>query len=535
MSPAITHIQKQLWSLLFPENGGGGGGATIKSRKIATSIAITLFGLYFAYEKISKPPKQLRHIPQGGFFKYLYNFMTMRPYDEIVEKITGPLGAKTDHGLYIVFDVYGWTVHVTRPEAAKKLLLKADLFPKIDMNVKRRNTLFGKFAMGPNIIFLIGKHWKDQRSVLNPAFRRSMPVHLFGDLTQKLFFELDKQLDTSVEFHEIMVRWTLDAIGIAGFNFDFNSVAEPTNEWVTRYERIMSANTDPLFMLFPSFETKWLFLFPKRRQAHQELDIFLEKMEEIISKKRKVLANDTTIAEKKTSEKDLLTLMLEASQEGNGKLTDEELQSNLCAFFLAGHDTTANALSYAVYNLATNPKVQQKAREEANRVLGDKPVDVLPTMDQLQEMPYIYRVIKETMRRNVTATGVIAREAQEDTELAGVYIPKGTRVTVDIMEIHRNNKVWKDPEIFNPERFAPGGEAEKVAKMGMSFLPFSNGQRQCIGMNFSLAEQRVFLPMFLRKYEVSLPEDSIHKDKPVVTGVGILTPVDFKINLKKLY
>ena len=83
------------------------------------------------------------------------------------------------------------------------------------------------------------------------------------------------------------------------------------------------------------------------------------------------------------------------------------------------------------------------------------------------------------MRRNVTATNIIARDAQEDTELAGVYIPKGTRITVDIMEIHRNNKVWDNPEVFDPERFAPGGEAEKVAKMGMSFLPFSNGQRQC--------------------------------------------------------
>ena len=79
-------------------------------------------------------------------------------------------------------------------------------------------------------------------------------------------------------------------------------------------------------MLFPSFETKWLFLFPKRKRAHQELDIFLGKIQEIISKKREILANDSSIAEKKTSEKDLLTLMLEASQEGNGKLTDEELQ-----------------------------------------------------------------------------------------------------------------------------------------------------------------------------------------------------------------
>ena len=88
----------------------------------------------------------------------------------------------------------------------------------------------------------------------------------------------------------------------------------------------MKANTDPKYMLFPSLETRWLFLFPERQKAHRELDLFLEKMQEIIDEKRKTLAGDTTIATKSRKEKDLLTLMLEASQEGNGVLTDEELQ-----------------------------------------------------------------------------------------------------------------------------------------------------------------------------------------------------------------
>ncbi|KAI9493596.1 cytochrome P450 [Zychaea mexicana] len=534
-SSVIVRIKDKLWSTLFPANGASSNALLSQNRTRSVAIAVALLGLYLAFEKITKPPKHLRHIPQANFFKYVSSFLTQQPYDETAENITVPISAKTEHGSYIVFDVYGWTVHVTRPESAKKLLLKADLFPKINMNLGRRDTLFGRFAMGPNIIFLIGKHWKEQRSVMNPAFHRSMPVHLFGDLTRKLFVELDKQLESPIEIHEVLERWTLDAIGIAGFDFDFNSVADPTNEWVTRYNSIMKANTDPLFMLLPSLETRWLFLFPKRKQAHKELDIFLGKIREIIAKKRETLVNDSSIAEKRTSEKDLLTLMLEASEEGNGKLTDEELQSNLCAFFLAGHDTTANALSYAIYNLATHPDVQEKAREEANLVLGDKSVDVLPTLEQIQQMPYINQVIKETMRRNVTATGVVAREATEDTDLGGVYIPKGTRVTVDIMEIQRNVKVWKDPKVFDPERFAPGGEAEKVAKMGMSWLPFSNGARQCIGMNFSLAEQRVFLPMLLRKYELSLPEDSIHKDKVVISGVGIMTPVNLRINLKRRF
>lgn len=130
------------------------------------------------------------------------------------------------------------------------------------------------------------------------------------------------------------------------------------------------------------------------------------------------------------------------------------------------------------------------------------------------------------------AASLVSRVTKEDTEIAGTFIPKGTRTTIDIYNLHHNPTVWKEPEIFRPERFAPGGEAEEHAGLGMSWLPFSNGARQCIGnvfsalaqfelknafdgmqfsyhhtsschigMNFSLAQQRVFLSM-LCKYPV---------------------------------
>ena len=92
----------------------------------------------------------------------------------------------------------------------------------------------------------------------------------------------------------------------------------------------------------------------------------------------------------------------------------------------------------------------------------------------------------------------ISRVSKEDTEIAGTFIPKGTKTTVDIYHMHHNPIVWNDPETFRPERFAAGDEAEAHAGSGLSWVPFSNGQRQCIGMNFSLAEQRVFLSMLCK-------------------------------------
>lgn len=93
----------------------------------------------------------------------------------------------------------------------------------------------------------------------------------------------------------------------------------------------------------------------------------------------------------------------------------------------------------------------------------------------------------------------LPRIAAEDTELNGVFIPKGAKLSIDIYETHHSPRFWKDPEVFNPDRFADGGEAsEKAAGSGYSWIPFGNGSRQCIGMNFSLVEQSVLLPL-LRK------------------------------------
>ena len=114
-------------------------------------------------------------------------------------------------------------------------------------------------------------------------------------------------------------------------DFDFNSIAEKDNEWVTRYERIIRSSLHPLFLLFPFFDSHYLsFLFPGRRQTHRELDLFLDKMQEIITNKRAIILdnNNESVANKKTNEKDLLTLMLEASQEEGGTLSDKELKVN---------------------------------------------------------------------------------------------------------------------------------------------------------------------------------------------------------------
>ncbi|CDS05134.1 hypothetical protein LRAMOSA07663 [Lichtheimia ramosa] len=497
------------------------------------ATAITLFTLYLGYKKLTTPPSSLAHLPRADFFAVIRALINETPSDQVAKTITLPAANKADHGLYVRFDNSGWTVRVTSPEAAKKLLLSHDLFPKARLQKKREGTIAGRLLVGPNILFETGEKWKEHRKIVNPAFHRSMPVALFGRLMQKLLHgELMTPTQALLNVHTITTRWTLDVIGLSSFDFDFHALDQiDNNPWVDRYHYLVAKAKNPLFFLFPILEQRYLFLFPDRQKVHNELSIFLGMMSDIISKKKQLLqekgVNSNTIAD---NEKDLLALMIEAENDGEGRLSNDELLSNLCVFFLAGHDTTASALAYAIYYLAVNPDAQVKARNEALAVIGNDPT---PSLDQMRSLSYINMVIKETLRLNPPAVSIIPRVATRDTELNGVFIPKGTRISLDIIDLQRNPAIWQDPDTFRPERFAPGGEAEQLTRNGMPWAPFSDGARKCIGSNFSMMEQRVFLTMLLREYEWSLPEDSIHKNGLITQGLGATQPKDLFIKFTK--
>ncbi|KAI7894926.1 cytochrome P-450 cyp509A1 [Mucor mucedo] len=439
---------------------------------------------------------------------------------------------KKKHPIFLEQTRIGWTVQISNAVDARRVFLKSDLFPKILPKDEHKETLGAKFVGGPNMLVLNGHQWKTQRKIANPAFHRSMPVKLFGRLTQDMFDVMETMGDT-VDVSDLLHRWTLDAIGKAGFDFDFNAIKDRNSEWACRYDKISEGLRDSKFFYFPIFDTKLRWMFPKRVQLHKEMDSFLEMLDEVIFKKREAIKNGLQNNALEDNEKDLLTLMIESEDLQEGGLTDEELKSTFCVFFLAGHDTTAGALSFAVHHLAQNQDIQQKAREEAIRVLGDGKYDILPTVEQTKEMVYINQVIKETLRINGPTPRVFPRYATEDTELSGKFIPKGTPLTVNIFNVQHSEQNWKDGHIFDPDRFAEDGEASRAESM--AWTPFGNGARQCIGMNFSLNEQRVFLAMLLRKFIWKTPENSIHKNGPISYGVTVIGLQNLDITFKRIY
>lgn len=203
-----------------------------------------------------------------------------------------------------------------------------DLFPKATDSKENKTfskTLVSRFIGGPNIVLLSGTRWKQQRMVANPAFHRAMPVQLFGHLTQDLFKVI--QENEPVNVSRLLQRWTLDAIGAAGFGFNFNAITQPEGEWLKTYNIINDALLDPFFFAFPRCDQEWLWLFPKRKAIHRQLDKFLATIDHIIELKRaKVNEGDLKNEVLDESERDLLTLMIESELRGEGGMTNEELK-----------------------------------------------------------------------------------------------------------------------------------------------------------------------------------------------------------------
>jgi cytochrome P450 len=191
---------------------------------------------------------------------------------------------------------------------------------------------------------------------------------------------------------------------------------------------------------------------------------------------------------------DLLSLLLQANADDGGPgLSDVEVRDELMTMFFAGHETSAAALTWALYLLDTHPDVAAQAREQVRAVVGERPA----TMDDLPALPLLGQVVKETLRLYPPAW-VFDRSPLHDIEVGGYRIPRGANVLFSPWVVHRDPDRWPDPDAFRPQRF----EAGFVAPRG-SYLPFGDGPRICVGNRFAEAEIALVLATLLPAVELS--------------------------------
>jgi cytochrome P450 len=209
-----------------------------------------------------------------------------------------------------------------------------------------------------------------------------------------------------------------------------------------------------------------------------------------------------------TDRGDVLSILLLARDEEDGTgLTDRQVRDEVMTLLLAGHETTANALTWTWYQLSRNPAALVRLREELE-TLGDRPV----TADDLPRLPWNLAVLEEAMRMHPPAY-MTGRQTKHDIELAGHRLPAGTIVAVNIRGIHRRADYFPEPDAFRPERMLPDA---KKARPRHHYLPFGAGPRVCIGSHFALLEAQLSLATMVRGARVRVMARDVQPE-PLVT------------------
>jgi cytochrome P450 len=189
------------------------------------------------------------------------------------------------------------------------------------------------------------------------------------------------------------------------------------------------------------------------------------------------------------SRQDLLAKLLSAHDESNGRrMTDKQVRDEILTLFVAGHETTATALAWAVHCLCKNPALYAAAEREADACAGD------PTVDDLPRLSLTLRIFKETLRL-YPPVYAFGRQAMSATSIDGYEIPRFTVAMISPWALHRRPDIWPQPEVFDPDRFLPEREAQRHK---LSWLPFGAGPRICIGNHFALMEGQLVLATMLR-------------------------------------
>jgi cytochrome P450 len=196
---------------------------------------------------------------------------------------------------------------------------------------------------------------------------------------------------------------------------------------------------------------------------------------------------------------DLLQMLMEARDEETGAtMNDRQLRDEVMTLFLAGHETTANALAWTIWLVAQHPEVETKLRAELGQVLGGR----VPAAQDVPKLRYVTQVLEESMRLYPPAW-MVARQAEEADELLGFHVPKSTIMAMSPYVVHRNPRYWPDPERFDPDRFAPDRAQQRPRH---AYFPFGAGQHMCIGNGFAMMEGALILAMLYQRFTVKLVE-----------------------------
>ncbi len=338
-------------------------------------------------------------------------------------------------------------------------------------------------VLGQGLLTSEGDFWQRQRGLIQPAFHRQNILSYASVMTGAARRMLDSWSDQGERnLHEDMMRVTLEIVAQCLYGAEVSGTAARVGkamEVIT--ERFVTNASQAL--IFP-FDIP-VFLARREWRAIRELN-------EIIS---------SIIRERRSSNEqreDLLDMLLRVRDAEGKPMSDAQLRDEVMTLFLAGHETTAIALSWACYLVSQNPEIEAKLAEELATVLGDR----APAPEDLPRLRYTEMVLKETLRLYPAVWG-IGRRAIAECELGGYRVPAGSNIFILQWRTQRDARFFPDPERFDPERWREDPvRSGKIPRF--AYFPFGGGPRVCVGASFAMMEATLLLAMIQRNYHLEL-------------------------------
>jgi cytochrome P450 len=347
--------------------------------------------------------------------------------------------------------------------------------------------------LGESLLTSEGEHHRRQRRLIQPIFHHERIAGYAAAMIELADRAGGRWSDgQAIDLHAEMARLTLAIVGRTLFDVDVETekaheVAGALNETLAQFNRVLS----------PFLRISERLPLPANRRFEHAREVFDRTIYDMIRDRRRAgLAGG-----------DLLSLLLRAREDGAG-MTDEQVRDEAITLFLAGHETTSNALTWSWYLLAEHASVRATLDAELDGVLADRP----PTVADVPDLPFADAVLRESMRCYPPAWA-IGRRAITDHEADGYVLPAGSVLVVSPWLLHRDPRWWDEPESFRPERWL-GGNGDRPRH---AYLPFGAGPRMCIGEDFARLEAVLVLAVIARRWR--FVHDPSHRVElqPVIT------------------
>ncbi|XP_029161427.1 probable cytochrome P450 6a13 [Nylanderia fulva] len=366
-----------------------------------------------------------------------------------------------------------------------------------------------------HLITINGQRWRKLRTKLTPVFTTSKTRYVFELITEvsekfKQFVEQYADNEEPVEFRDLAAKFTSEIIATCFFGLKINTIENDDSEILKMFKKVVDPSLEIAMKRYIRDYMPKIFKWLSVRLIPVDVTIYFTKIvKEVIAHREKhnITRNDIMQAlidlkYKQTKIKDTTGQPQNMAFNSNDIVIDDKLiTAQAFIFFLAGFETSSTAMSFAMYELAANPKIQEKLYDEIQIIYKKHGCF---SYDAISEMNYLDCIVRESLRKYppVGATQRICEESYKIPD-SDVVLEKGTKVIVPIYAIHHDPLYYKNPNVFDPDRFS--GENKKLHDND-TFLPFGSGPRICIGMKFAYLQTKVGLVTLIANYEVKLSE-----------------------------